>query len=279
MNMYPKNDSQYQDTTIAAVKLEASGGWSIERADGWSFWIQAPSPITPAKGMKARFYGPGIGGTVRGLFLDGKQIYYRTIDEERKHQDNMLYGADARDWLARWDAGQMVWSITMGGFGPSYEQAIQISVAEILRHLLEKGYDAAQWETQSIWQRDRQLIEKVAFANDRIQQMSLSGMQFSAALQLAIYLFRYGPKKMMSDASMESRQIQVCRYFPSEPFGPSPVTARENGELVTGPIRAPLSPVRSSPAAAGKRKPRGQRTSAGCSATTHGAKKPGHFSP
>jgi hypothetical protein len=55
-------------------------------------------------------------------------------------------------------------------------------------------------------------------------------------------------------------------------FAPSSVPAREIGEPAVGRILAPLSPARSRPAAAGKRKPRGPDSCRGCSAITHGAK-------
>lgn len=34
---------------------------------------------------------------------------------------------DHADLLKRWDAGDPIWSIEMGGLGPSHEQCIQIS--------------------------------------------------------------------------------------------------------------------------------------------------------
>lgn len=37
--------------------------------------------------------------------------------------------------LARWDAGELLWSVEMGGLGPGYEQAIQVAAVEICRRL------------------------------------------------------------------------------------------------------------------------------------------------
>lgn len=68
-----------------------------------------------------------------------------------------------------------------------------------------------------------------------------------------------------------------------DPFAPPAGATPENGErkgrarnaAVYPATRAPLSTVRSRPAAAGNREPRGRCMCAGCSATTPGAKKPG----
>jgi len=125
--MYP-NDEQFEETTVAKVRDEGKG-WSIERADGWSFYVPAPSPVVPTEGMTARFYGKGIGFTVRGLFLDGQKVFYRTEAEDKEKHEIDTYGADAADWLKRWDDGGTCWSIEMGGFGPGYEQCIHITAA------------------------------------------------------------------------------------------------------------------------------------------------------
>lgn len=39
----------------------------------------------------------------------------------------------AADALARWDEGDTVFTVEMGGFGPGYEQAIQLLVFEMIR--------------------------------------------------------------------------------------------------------------------------------------------------
>ena len=211
--MYPTNDEQFEETTIA--KAEKSGdGWSIQRADGWSFFVPASSPVAPTAGMSARFYGRGIGSFVRGLFLDGQEVFYRTDEQEKEHNEIQLYGADAADWLKRWDEGKSVWSISLGGFGPGYEQAIQITVAEILRHLLERQYDATAWTDSEKWKLDRKEIEAAGFANPKIDALGLSGAQWGAALHMAVQLYRRGPREIMTDEQVKDRHIQVGRNFP-----------------------------------------------------------------
>jgi hypothetical protein len=62
--------------------VEAAGdGWSVKRDDGWSFHVPAYGG-EPRVGDAARFYGPGIGATVRGVFINGVEAFYRTAAEE-----------------------------------------------------------------------------------------------------------------------------------------------------------------------------------------------------
>jgi hypothetical protein len=212
--MFPPNDEAFEDLQIATAKKEKSGGWSITRTDGWSLFIDASSPVEPLPGMAARFYGDGIGRPVRGVFLDGTKIYYRTEKEQKEHEEIWSYGKDAAEWLRRWDAGESVWSIEMGGLGPGYEQCIHVTAAEILRHLLAVNYDAASWKSDVIWKRDRDAIETHGFANETVKALGLSGAQWGAAMNLAINFYRNGPRAVMTDERVKHRRIQVSRNFP-----------------------------------------------------------------
>jgi hypothetical protein len=214
MDLYPANDVQFEETTISAVTESDSGGWSIKRADGWSFWIQADSPVTPKVGMAARFYGTGIGGTVRGLFLDGVKVFYRTEDEDKEKYEIDAYGADAADWLKKWDDGKSVWSIEMGGLGPGYEQCIQITCAEMVRHMLHKGYKTEAWQNEGAWKQVRNEIDSAMSDNQAVVKLGLSGAQFGAALSLAVWLYRDGPRAVMKHPAIKDRHIQVSKYFP-----------------------------------------------------------------
>lgn len=194
--MYPANDDQFEETTIN--KVEKSGDGLTE----------------PKEGMTARFYGKGIGFNVRGLFLNGNEVFYRTEEQEREHCEIESYGADATEWLKRWDGGKTVWSISMGGLGPGYEQAIQITVAEILRHLLERNYDASAWADSEKWQFDRKEIEAAGLANTKIGELGITGAQWGAAMNMALQLYRRGPRAIMADEQVKDRHIQVSRTFP-----------------------------------------------------------------
>ena len=76
-------DMEYEDKTI--VKTD---GQSITTDDGWSFLVPESSPITPRAGMMARLYGRGIGYPVRGLDLDGVEVFYRTPEQQQQHVEH-----------------------------------------------------------------------------------------------------------------------------------------------------------------------------------------------
>ncbi len=211
---YPQNDKQFEDVHITKVDKKHGDGWGIERSDGWHFHIPGDSPIEPMAGMQVRFYGKGIGFPVRGIFLAGVRVFYRTEAEEKEHQEIQSYGADAADWLKRWDDGRGVWSIEMGGLGPGYEQCIHITCAEILRHMLTKNYDPAKWSDTESWKHDCDDIESMSHENATIKALGLSGAQWGAAMNLAVMFYRKGPRAVMTDKRVKDRHIQVSRTFP-----------------------------------------------------------------
>jgi hypothetical protein len=212
--MYPRNDDQFRETTITKVQGKKSEGWSIECADKWSISVPGNSPVLPKKRIKARFYGKGIGFFVRGMFLNGTKVWYRTEAEEHDFRETERYGTDASDWLKRWDDEKIVWSIKMGGLGPGYEQCIQITVAEILRHMLTLKYDASKWNDDATIKQDCVAIEMAVLKDRRIKKLGLSGWQLGSAMNLATRLYRDGPRKVLGNDRVRDRLIQVQRTFP-----------------------------------------------------------------
>jgi len=211
---FPADDVEFEDHVL--TKVEVSGdGWHILHG-GLGFWCPNISPIEPKPGMNARFYGKGLGSRVRGLFLDGRKVFYRTEADDQEKFEIDMYGKDAADWLARWDAGKNVWSIEMGGLGPAYEQCIHITCAEILREMLNGGYDTAKWydETdkdaaQAQWKVDRERIDAKVMKVPVINDLGLSGAQWGAAMNVACFLHRHGPRYVMNDERVKDRHIQV----------------------------------------------------------------------
>ena len=133
-----------------------------------------------------------------------------------KNDDAERYGKDASEWVKRWDKGdRSIWSIEMGGLGPGYEQAIQITAVEIVRHLLQAKYDTNLWENDDVWKRDKDNIEKAVFGNPVVKKLGLSGAQWGAAFNLANFMYRDGPVKVMKDARVKDRHIQIRRNFPT----------------------------------------------------------------
>lgn len=136
-----------------------------------------------------------------------------TTQKEKQKRD--LYGAEAKDWVERWDSGTTIWSVEMGGLGPAYEQAIQITAVEIVRHMIDAAYDESMWDQKEFWEADREAINAHGHASPVIDKMGLSGAQWGAAFSLAVQIYRRGPADCLSDKAIEKRLIQVCSNFPA----------------------------------------------------------------
>lgn len=200
------DDPDFEERTLTEVR-PGEDGWEI--LDGWwGLWCPNLSPIEPRPGMTARVYGRG---RIRGLFLNGRKVFYRTEAEDTEYAQIQLYGADATAWLQRWDAGEIVWTIEMGGLGPGYEQCIHIACAEILREMLSGRYDTVRWSESggNAWRKDRAVLDRVVMAKTAIKDLGLSSAQWAAAMHLAWHLLRDGPRRLMNDPAVKERHIQV----------------------------------------------------------------------
>lgn len=209
--MYPQDDNQFEELTVAKV-TEHEDGFEIERTDGFSFYVLSKK-VAPKVGSSARFYG--LGTNVRGVFIDGIEAFYRTEAQDREHHEIEMYGADATEWLRRWDTNKLCWSISMGGFGPGYEQAIQIIAAEFLRVMLTSDFHPEEWDTdKEVWNKARVIIERKVEEREVVKAIGCSGAQWGAAFNLGMQLYRRGPRSVMNDKAVKDRHIQVCRTFP-----------------------------------------------------------------
>lgn len=207
--MYPDDDDEYIEEMVESVT-----GNSFTGEGGWSFWVPEYSIVKPEVGMLARLYGKGFGYTVRGLFLNGEKAFYRTKEEDKTYHHKLLYCENAAEWVKRWDKGDSIWSIEMGGFGPGYEQAIQITVVETVRWLILRDYNKEEWGNPEVWKKDSEDIERVLLENPIIQRLGLSGNQWGAALQLACKMYMLGPIAIMTDDKISNRKIQIRKNFP-----------------------------------------------------------------
>ncbi len=205
--VYPKDD-EFEETTIKKVQ-KYENGWEILREDGWSFHVPLKSQVVPKIGMPIRFYGKGIGSPVRGLFIDGLKVFYRTKKQQEIYQKKEIYGKDAKEWLKRWDEGKIVWSIEMGGLGPGYEQALQIAAVEVLRYFIESKFKKMIHDQKVHDLYDQFKEHKI------IKSLGLSGGQWGAAVYIARLLYSLGPIKIMTDPAYTNNKIQISKYFPN----------------------------------------------------------------
>src|SRR3990167_269657 len=95
--------------------------------------------------------------------------------------------ATAAEALARWDAGQSVFTVEMGGLGPGYEQVIHIMAFEIIRELLSREVDwalcnrahAGDEAAKREWRAFCDDVDKAVMP--RITSLGSSGAQHGAA--------------------------------------------------------------------------------------------------
>lgn len=119
---------------------------------------------------------------------------------------NSLAAIDAAEQLRRWDAGETIWTIEMGGMGPGYEQAIQVCAIEIVRDNLGKALPVDGSD------------EIRVFGDSTLSRIDnvlggLTGAMFGAARQLAYKWIQIGPAKVLEHVPVD-RRIQCSNAFP-----------------------------------------------------------------
>lgn len=121
-----------------------------------------------------------------------------------------LHAMNAEEQLRRWDSGDSIWTIEMGGLGPGYEQAIQVAAIELLRDEIGKPLpEQGDPEANRKWgQSTIQRIDKPG------NHMGLSGAQWGAARFLAYKWIKIGPKALMGDPAYKDRHIQASQHWP-----------------------------------------------------------------
>lgn len=116
--------------------------------------------------------------------------------------------------LACWDRGESIWSLSMGGLGPSYEQAIQVAAVEFARagkSLVCSGDSKADYASF-----DQLCNEALRAIDDRLG--GITGAMYGAAKWLAWqWCFEGGPDRLCEKAREQgeaARLIQVSSAWP-----------------------------------------------------------------
>lgn len=125
----------------------------------------------------------------------------------------------SEDALRTWDACELVWTGSMGGMGPGYEQCIQVMGFEMLRAMLKNPpTDWASFndsaEGTSAWLAYRKAVEDDPIVKACVRAMRPSGAQFCAAMNLASVFARNGYAKGMAMLP-DDRRMMVSRNFPA----------------------------------------------------------------
>lgn len=80
-------DIDFEDVIITEVN-EGSNRFYITSNQGWSFGLPN-TKVIPKVGMKARIYGNGLGCPVRGIDLDGQEVFYRTPEQQEEENKRL----------------------------------------------------------------------------------------------------------------------------------------------------------------------------------------------
>jgi hypothetical protein len=91
------HDLEYEDHVISEV-TRGEDGWGFTMEDGLGFFCPDRG-IEPHVGDTARLYGKGFGFVVRGLDINGQEIFYRTPAQREKENKRQAeqYRQDQRD--------------------------------------------------------------------------------------------------------------------------------------------------------------------------------------
>jgi hypothetical protein len=110
--------------------------------------------------------------------------------------------------LASWDAKEPVFTIELGGVGPSYEQAMHIAIFEVLRLVGDMDIDLHK-DTQTI------IIQKAIKDANEEKHLRLTSAQADSILLFILRVLTQGWVKTITQYPTD-RRIQVTRWFPGD---------------------------------------------------------------
>ena len=116
----------------------------------------------------------------------------------------------AEQALERWDAGDTVFTVSMGGLGPGYEQCIHILVFETIRDHIATCKPLPDDDDEGAWDGWGD-----AAANRLDPDIGFSCAQVGAARNLAARTLRVGWRAALEE--VPDRHIQVSRQMPVAP--------------------------------------------------------------
>jgi hypothetical protein len=77
---FPENDNQFQEHVLSEVRNEGDS-WTFVVNGSLCLSVSKVDGVNPQPGNKVRYYG---GGTfVRGVFVEGQKVYYKTAAEQK----------------------------------------------------------------------------------------------------------------------------------------------------------------------------------------------------
>lgn len=86
-------DLEYEDNVITDVQ-PTEGGYEIGMS---GIWFHIPRTVEPHVGDTARLYGKGLGYVVRGVDINGQEVFYRTPTEQEEENQRQLKQMEANN--------------------------------------------------------------------------------------------------------------------------------------------------------------------------------------
>ena len=119
-----------------------------------------------------------------------------------------------KEALAIWDSGQSIFTVSMGGLGPGYEQCIHILAFEIIRDYLDGQIPGTKLPDGSF--KPHKDFGESAVARCDKKVGGFSGAQVGAAKNLAYIVLTKG-WQVGIDSAPKDRHIQVSKTMPEAP--------------------------------------------------------------
>lgn len=132
----------------------------------------------------------------------------------------------AADIVAAWDRGETVFSLSMGGLGPGYDQCIQVAVIELLRD--QDGKDLPPRKDGA--ETPEEAEARRSWGDDTIDRISselggMSGAQVGAAKWLAFQILTKGWQDVARRAKEHGEEDRIQQFergpLPAIAEGPS----------------------------------------------------------
>lgn len=129
----------------------------------------------------------------------------------------MRHDQEIREFIAKFDAGESVQVIEMGGLSDGYELAIWEMTVRLLDKMVEglSSDPDIDWTEDGSWPADKAFITEIAdqFAETR----GLTGAQYGAACNAATVFFRHGIEGGLDMA--RDRVITIAKSQLINPWG------------------------------------------------------------
>ena len=167
MSFLEKEADVYEDRVLE--KIEDSGEtWTITDEDGWFLGVTKVEGVEPKPGDIGRYYGRGIGSPVRGLDINGVEVYWESEEEytARRLLEQTSRDADSKKvWEAK--RGQMDQALL------ALPEEFQMRILRFRKNLPDFGWKHEDYEMASC--KDAALFAKTLTTPEEVdtfQQMT-----------------------------------------------------------------------------------------------------------